>query len=167
MVLGASTHRAFAQTLASGTGESEVGDPWVTRMRSLPTTVVSTTLKGPLGWPGATVVSGDAVDVVARLKHESGAVALARSVSMNRALMAASLVDRVQVTLFPALTGQTGLAQIFEGAAEGSLHMRRWRHPHIVRSARRSPSGLHVAAHRPPGSARRQTATSATRLPPI
>jgi len=65
---------------------------------------------------------------------------------MNRALMAASLVDRVQVTLFPALTGQTGLAQIFEGAAEGSLHMRRWRHPHIVRSARRSPSGLHVAA---------------------
>jgi len=66
---------------------------------------------------------------------------------MNRALMAASLVDRVQVTLFPALTGQTGLAQIFEGAAEGSLHMRRWRHPHIVRSARRSPSGLHVAAH--------------------
>jgi len=86
---------------------------------------------------------------------------------MNRALMAASLVDRVQVTLFPALTGQTGLAQIFEGAAEGSLHMRRWRHPHIVRSARRSPSGLHVAAHRPPGSARRRTATSATRLPPI
>jgi len=86
---------------------------------------------------------------------------------MNRALMAASLVDRVQVTLFPALTGQTGLAQIFEGAAEGSLHMRRWRHPHIVRSARRSPSGLHVAAHRPPGSARCQTATSATRLPPI
>ena len=69
MVLGASTHRAFAQTLASGTGESEVGDPWVTRMRSLPATVVSTTLKGPLGWPGATVVSGDAV---ARLKQESG-----------------------------------------------------------------------------------------------
>jgi len=72
MVLGASTHRAFAQTLASGTGESEVGDPWVTRMRSLPATVVSTTLEGPLDWPDATVVSGDAVDVVARLKQESG-----------------------------------------------------------------------------------------------
>jgi len=41
-------------------------------MRSLPATVVSTTLKGPLGWPGATVVSGDAVDAVARLKQESG-----------------------------------------------------------------------------------------------
>ena len=66
MVFGRNTYRAFAQMLASGTEES-VGDPWVTRMRSLPATVVSTTLDGPLDWPDATVVSGDAVDVVARL----------------------------------------------------------------------------------------------------
>ena len=46
-------------------------DPWVTRMRSLPATVVSTTLEGPLDWPDATLASGDAVDVVARLKEES------------------------------------------------------------------------------------------------
>jgi hypothetical protein len=57
--------------LASSTEESEVRDPWVTRMRSLPATVVSTTVEGPLDWPNATVVSGDAVDVVARLKEES------------------------------------------------------------------------------------------------
>ena len=30
------------------------------------------------------------------------------SLSLNRALMAAGLVDRVQVTLFPVITGQTG-----------------------------------------------------------
>src|SRR5688572_30961608 len=48
-----------------------VRDPWVTRMVSLPATVVSTTLEEPLDWPDATVVSGDAVDVVARLKEES------------------------------------------------------------------------------------------------
>jgi len=40
-------------------------------MRNLPTTVVSTTLEGPLNWPDATLVSGDAADVVARLKEES------------------------------------------------------------------------------------------------
>jgi hypothetical protein len=40
MVFGANTYRLFARMLASGTGESEVGDPWVTRMRSLPATVV-------------------------------------------------------------------------------------------------------------------------------
>ena len=46
-------------------------DPWVTRMVDLPATVVSTTLEEPLDWPNATVESGDAVDVVARLKDES------------------------------------------------------------------------------------------------
>jgi hypothetical protein len=30
MVFGASTYRAFARMLASGAGEPEVGDPWVT-----------------------------------------------------------------------------------------------------------------------------------------
>jgi hypothetical protein len=59
MVFGRNTYRAFAQMLASGAEES-VRDPWVTRMRSLPATVVSTTLDGPLDWPDATVVSADA-----------------------------------------------------------------------------------------------------------
>src|SRR6516162_201064 len=62
MVFGANTYRAFARMLASSTEESEVRDAWVTRMRSMPTTVVSTTLEGPLDWPDANVVSGDAVD---------------------------------------------------------------------------------------------------------
>jgi hypothetical protein len=66
MVLGANTYKLFAQMLAESTEESEVRDPWVTRMRHLPATVVSSTLDGLLDWPHATVVSGDAVDVVAR-----------------------------------------------------------------------------------------------------
>ena len=61
--------QAFAPMPASSTEESEVRDPWVTRMISLPATVVSTTLEGPLNWPNATVVSGDAVDVVARSRR--------------------------------------------------------------------------------------------------
>ncbi len=56
-----------------------------------------------------TVVSGDAGDVVARLKEESEVPLRSHgSLSLNRALMAAGLVDRVQVTLFPVITGQTG-----------------------------------------------------------
>ena len=112
------------EMLASSTEESEVRDPWVTRMRSLPATVVSTTLEGPLDWPDATVVSGDAVDVVARLKEESEVPLRSHgSLSMNRALMAAGLVDRVQVTLFPVITGQTGLDPIFQGAADFDLEL--------------------------------------------
>ena len=100
MVFGANTYRAFARMLASSTEESEVRDPWVALMRSMPATVVSTTLEGPLDWPDATVVSADAVDIVARLKEESGVPLRSHgSLSMNRSLMAAGLVDRVQVTL--------------------------------------------------------------------
>ncbi len=124
MIFGANTYRAFARMLASSTEESEVRDPWVTRMRSLPATVVSTTLEGPLDWPDANVVSGDAVDVVARLKEESEVPLRSHgSLSMNRALMAAGLVDRVQVTLFPVITGQTGLDPIFQGAADFDLEL--------------------------------------------
>ena len=124
MVFGANTYRAFAQMLASSTEESDVRDPWVTRMRNLPATVVSSTLRGPLDWPDATVASGNAVDVVARLKEESALPLRSHgSLSMNRALMAAGLVDRVQVTLFPVITGQTGEEPIFQGAADFDLEL--------------------------------------------
>ncbi|MCM2416194.1 MULTISPECIES: dihydrofolate reductase family protein [unclassified Streptomyces] len=124
MVFGANTYRLFAQMLASSTEDSDVRDPWVTRMRSLPTTVVSTTLEEPLDWPDAEVVSGDAVDVIARLKEESEVPLRSHgSLSMNRALMAAGLVDRVQVTLYPVITGETGLDPIFRGAADFDLEL--------------------------------------------
>ena len=124
MVFGANTYRLFARMLASATEESEVRDPWVTKMRTLPATVVSTTLEGPLDWPEANVASGDALDIVARLKQESDVPLRSHgSLSMNRALMAAGLVDRVQVTLFPVITGQTGLDPIFQGAAEFDLEL--------------------------------------------
>ena len=124
MVFGANTYREFAQMLANSTEESEVRDPWVTKMWRSPATVVSTTLKEPLDWPDATVVSGDAVDVVAGLKEESDVPLRSHgSLSMNRALMAAGLVDHVQVTLFPVITGQTGLSAIFQDAQDFDLEL--------------------------------------------
>src|SRR3954452_24337400 len=124
MVLGANTYRAFARMLAESTDESEVRDPWVTRMWHKPLTVVSTTLEGPLDWPDATVANGDPGDVVARLKEESDVPLRSHgSLSMNRALMPAGLFDRVQVTLFPVITGQTGLDPIFQGARDFDLEL--------------------------------------------
>jgi dihydrofolate reductase len=123
MVFGANTYRAFAGMLAADT-EPGVRDTWVTRMVNLPATVVSTTLEGPLDWPDATLVSGDAVDVVARLKEESDIPIRSHgSLSLNRALMAAGLVDRVQVTLFPVITGETGENPIFRGAPDFDLEL--------------------------------------------
>ena len=121
IVFGANTYRAHAQVLAAST---EARDPWVARMMNLPLTVVSTTLEGPLDWPDSTVERGDAVDVVARLKEESEVPLRSHgSLSLNRALMAAGLVDRVQVTLFPVITGQTGVDPIFAGGADFDLEL--------------------------------------------
>ncbi|HEY6500314.1 MAG TPA: dihydrofolate reductase family protein [Streptosporangiaceae bacterium] len=124
MVFGATTFRDMVRMLTPANEEPEVDDPWVTRMRSLPATVVSATLEGPLNWPDAAIVSGDAVDIVARLKKESEVPLRSNgSLSLNRALMAAGLVDRVQVTLFPVITGQTGTEPIFAGAADFDLEL--------------------------------------------
>ncbi|MFE1832562.1 dihydrofolate reductase family protein [Streptomyces sviceus] len=124
MVFGATTFRAFARMLAESSEGDDVRDPWVTRMRNLPTTVVSSTLEDSLGWPDASVVSGDALDVVARLKKESDVPLRSHgSLAMNRALMAAGLVDRVQVTVFPVITGRTGLDPVFRGAEDFDLEL--------------------------------------------
>ena len=45
------------------------------------------------------------------------------SLSMNRALMAAGLVDRVQVSVFPVITGRTGVDPVFAGAADFDLEL--------------------------------------------
>jgi dihydrofolate reductase len=124
MVFGANTYRLFAQLLASSGDEPAVRDPWVTRMTTMPLTVISSTMEEPLEWPDAMVVSGDGVDVVRRLKEESDVPLRSHgSLSLNRALMAAGLVDRVQVTIFPVITGQTGDAPIFAGAADFDLEL--------------------------------------------
>jgi dihydrofolate reductase len=126
MVFGANTFRQFVRWTRASTepDAAEVPESWGTRLRNLPATVISTTLAGPLDWPDATLVSGDAVDVVARLKEESGVPLRSHgSLAMNRALMDAGLVDFVQVTLFPVITGQTGERPIFQDAADFDLEL--------------------------------------------
>ncbi|MBX9246298.1 dihydrofolate reductase family protein [Actinotalea ferrariae] len=124
MVLGATTFREFVAMLGVSAEESGLDDPVINRMRSMPTTVVSTTLEAPLAWPNATLASGDAVDVVARLKAESDVPLRSHgSLSMNRALMAAGLVDRIELTIFPVITGRTGEAPLFRGADDFDLEL--------------------------------------------
>ena len=125
MVFGANTYRAFARMLAASTEESEVRDPWVTRMVSLPEPVVSTTLEGPLDSaerdrrqrgrrrgrrPAQGGVRG-AVALTRQPVHEPGADGRLR------------LFIRAQVTLFPVITGQTGLEPIFQNAADFDLEL--------------------------------------------
>ena len=124
MVFGANTFRSFAEMLAAPTEESGITDSWVGRMRNLPTTVVSSTLSGSLDWPDATVIGGDAVEAVAQLKSESDVPLRSHgSLALNMAMLAAGLVDRLQVTVFPVITGATGVDPIFRGAADFDLEL--------------------------------------------
>jgi dihydrofolate reductase len=124
MVFGGTTFRQFVSMLSASTEESEVRDPWVTRIRGLPTTVVSSTLEGPLDWPAAAVLSGEASDVVTALKQESDVPLRSHgSLSLNWALMAAGLVDRPQVTIFPVISGRSGTDRILGGAGDFDLEL--------------------------------------------
>jgi dihydrofolate reductase len=124
LVLGANTFRQFVEILGPLVASEAGLDPVNSAMRNLPTTVVSKTLEGPLDWPDATQANGDAVDVVARLKEESDVPLRSHgSLSMNWALMAAGLVDRIQLTVFPVISGRTGADPIFAGAADFDLEL--------------------------------------------
>jgi dihydrofolate reductase len=124
MVFGATTYRDFMEMVNTESEGSEVFDPWVTLMTSLPTTVVSNTLQGPLGWSNMTLASGDAVETIARLKEESSVPLRSHgSLSLNRALLAAGLVDLVQVTIFPVITGKTGVYPVLRGAEDFDLEL--------------------------------------------
>ena len=69
-------------------------------------------------------MSGDAVDIVARLKAESEVPMRSHgSLALNWALMAAGLVDFVHVTIFPVVSGRTGTDPIFGGAGDFDLEL--------------------------------------------
>jgi dihydrofolate reductase len=123
MVFGATTFRENAQILTSGLDPHSL-DEWNVRTMRMPATVISSTLTETFGWPDATIVSGDAVDIVTRLKEESDVPLRSQaSLSLNWALMAAGLVDRVQVTIFPVISGRTGTSPILGGAGDFDLEL--------------------------------------------
>ncbi|XVV15601.1 dihydrofolate reductase family protein [Actinoplanes sp. CA-131856] len=123
MVYGATTFREMAQIMSSGIDPNAL-DEWNVRTMRAPATVISSTLTDTLGWPDATIASGDAVDIVRRLKKESDVPLRSQaSLSLNWALMAAGLVDRLQVTIFPVVSGRTGTSPILGGAGDFDLEL--------------------------------------------
>ncbi|MEV8373243.1 dihydrofolate reductase family protein [Kribbella sp. NPDC056861] len=123
IVFGATTYR-FNEKMATVVAPEmfqEAGS-WLTELRQRPATVLSNTLQAPLDWPDATVATGDAVEIIARLKEESDVPLRSHgSLALNRALLAAGLVDRIQLTVFPVLTGKTGVNPVFADVPDFDL----------------------------------------------
>jgi dihydrofolate reductase len=123
MVYGATTFREMAEVFSAATDPHTL-DEWNVRTHRAPATVLSSTLTDTLGWPDATIERGDAVEVVARLKQDSDVPLRSQaSLSLNWALMAAGLVDRMQVTIFPVISGRTGASPVLGGAGDFDLEL--------------------------------------------
>ncbi|QKV76607.1 dihydrofolate reductase family protein [Amycolatopsis sp. Hca4] len=120
MVLGARTYSSNAPFLGSGFE----GDEWIRSMFGAPVTVLSRRLTEPLDWPGTTIEAGDPVEVVRRLKASSEVPLRSHgSLMLNRALLNAGLVDFIELTVFPVLSGETGVDRVFDGVADFDLEL--------------------------------------------
>jgi dihydrofolate reductase len=99
LLLGRRTYEWLAARWPSRSGE--LAD----RLNSMPKYVVSSTLDHP-DWNNSTVVQGDVLDEVSKLKHEvNGNIVVPASFQLVRRLMEYDLVDELRLKIFPIVLG--------------------------------------------------------------
>jgi dihydrofolate reductase len=117
VLMGANTYRLMH-------GFTQEGEPGTDVLGGMSKMVFSSTLTEPLGWENSTLVAGDAVDAVRGLKDTGNrSMRTIGSLMLCRSLVAAGLVDRFRVVMFPVITGRTGRQRIYDGYPDVALDM--------------------------------------------
>ena len=99
LLLGRRSAEWFGARWASRPGE------WADRLNSLPKYVVSAAPDDPK-WANVTVLTGNVVDEVTRLKQEiAGDIVVYASYQLGRTLIEHDLVDELRLTVFPVVVG--------------------------------------------------------------
>ncbi|HEY9481767.1 MAG TPA: dihydrofolate reductase family protein [Micromonosporaceae bacterium] len=99
LLLGRRSDEWFAARWISRSGQ------WADRLNSLPKYVVSSTVEDPT-WTNATVLKGDVVDEVTKLKQEiDGDIVVYASCQLGRTLIEHDLVDELRLVVFPVVLG--------------------------------------------------------------
>jgi dihydrofolate reductase len=99
LLLGRRSDEWFGARWASRPGE------FADRLNSLPKYVVSSTLVDPR-WTNVTVLKGNVVDEVTRLKQEiDGDILVYASYQLGRTLIEHDLVDELRLIVFPVVVG--------------------------------------------------------------
>ena len=99
LLVGRRSDEWFAERWTGRSGE------WADRLNTLPKYVVSSTLEHAR-WSNSTVVKGDVVDEVSKLKQElEGEILVYASYQLVRTLMEHDLVDELRLVVFPVVLG--------------------------------------------------------------
>jgi dihydrofolate reductase len=99
LLLGRRSYDWFAARWPSRSGE------WADRLNSLPKYVVSSTLENP-DWINSTVLKGDVVKEVSKLKQElDGDIVVYASRQLVRTLMEHDLADELRLMVYPVVLG--------------------------------------------------------------
>jgi dihydrofolate reductase len=99
LLLGRRSDEWFASRWESRTGE------WADKLNSMPKYVVSSTLEHPR-WSNATVLKGDVVAEISKLKQEiDGEILVYASYQLARTLIEHDLVDELRLVVLPVVLG--------------------------------------------------------------
>jgi len=116
LLLGRRSEEYFAARWLSRTGE------WADRLNNMPKYVVSATLDEPR-WSNSTLIRGDVVTEVAKLRQElAGEIVVYGSSLLVRALLEYDLVDEVRMIVFPVVLG-TGVRLFGEMSDKKAMHL--------------------------------------------
>jgi dihydrofolate reductase len=101
LLLGRVTFEGFAEAWPSREGE------FAEKFNNMPKYVASNTLTDP-GWNNSTVLEGDAVEAVRKLREDGpdGDVVVHGSTSLVHVLIENDLVDELRLMVFPVILGQ-------------------------------------------------------------
>jgi dihydrofolate reductase len=117
LLMGANTYRLMS-------GMAAEGEPGTDSLAGMSKIVFSSTLKEPLSWPNTRLISEDAAGAVRELKENGDqSMRTIGSLTLCRTLLAAGLVDRFRVVVFPVITGSTGKERIYDGYPDVSLEL--------------------------------------------
>jgi len=117
VLMGANTYRLMSRFAAAG-------EPGTEELAEMSKLVFSNTLTEPLSWPNSRLIGGDAVAAVRQLKDDGAeSMRTLGSLTLCRSLLAAGLVDRFRLVVFPVITGSTGHDRIYDGYPDLALEM--------------------------------------------
>jgi dihydrofolate reductase len=135
LLLGRITYEGFA---AAWPGR---GGPFADKMNAMPKHVVSTTLSGGLEWQNSSVIEGDVLEDVTRLKDSYGTLLVAGSRTLVHTLLGAGLIDELRLMIFPVVLGSG--ARVFPESPEKTVLK--------LADTQAFPSGVVVHTYHPTG----------------